>query len=84
MDDDDAIDDEMGDGASSPIFVPPVASGAKRASEVTSSQAGKDRPPSEIFLKELKKFCRDAIRSGCVSLAELKEVLALRQKGLVS
>ena len=70
--------DDNGNEASL-IFVPPVASGSKKASEVAAQN--KDRPPSEIFLKELKKFCRDAIRSGCVSLAELKEVLALRQKG---
>ena len=71
--------DESNENEASAIFVPPVASGMKKISEVTAHN--KDRPPSEIFLKELKKFCRDAIRSGCVSLAELKEVLALRQKG---
>ena len=72
-------DDDSNGNEASAIFVPPVASGSKKISEVTAHN--KDRPPSEIFLKELKKFCRDAIRSGCVSLAELKEVLALRQKG---
>jgi len=69
------------DDATSLIFVPPVASGQKKPPVAT--KINKDRPPSEIFLKELKRFCREAIRSGCVSLAELKEVLAVRQKGLI-
>lgn len=73
------VDEDSNENEASAIFIPPVASGLKKISEVTAHN--KDRPPSEIFLKELKKFCRDAIRSGCVSLAELKEVLALRQKG---
>ena len=72
--------DENSNEEGSNIFVPPVAAGLKKPP--LDTKASKDRPPSEIFLKELKKFCRDAIRSGCLSLAELKEVLALRQKGL--
>ncbi|XP_066920648.1 DNA-directed RNA polymerase III subunit RPC5-like [Clytia hemisphaerica] len=74
--DDEADENSNEDGSN--IFVPPVAAGLKKPP--LDTKASKDRPPSEIFLKELKKFCRDAIRSGCLSLAELKEVLALRQK----
>ena len=40
-----------------------------------------EKPPSDIFLKELRKFCRDSIRSGCLSLNDLKEVLHMRQQG---
>ena len=58
------------------IFIPPVAS---RGSSI---KIEKEKPPSDIFLKELRKFCREAIRSGALSLAELKEVLSLRQQGL--
>ena len=40
-----------------------------------------EKPPSDIFLKELRKFCHDSIRSGCLSLNDLKEVLHMRQQG---
>jgi len=55
------------------IFIPPIASGLK-------SVIKQEKPPSEIFLKELKRFCRDTIRSGCISLFDLKEVLSVRQQ----
>ncbi|XP_065659341.1 DNA-directed RNA polymerase III subunit RPC5 isoform X2 [Hydra vulgaris] len=52
------------------IFIPP----AKRTFEE------REKPPSDIFLKELKKFCRETVLSGCLSLADLKEVLSVKQK----
>lgn len=61
------------------IFIPPVAAGSK---SVTCVKIKREKPPSEIFIKELKKFIRNSIRSGCVSLAELKDVLSMKQKGL--
>lgn len=54
------------------IFVPNMPSKEKENIE---------KPPSDIFLKELRKFCRDSIRSGCLSLNDLKEVLHMRQQG---
>lgn len=56
------------------IFVPPIAAGGRTISD------DNERPPSEIFIKELKKFCREAIQSGCLCLKELKEVLHMRQQ----
>merc|ERR1719494_939367 len=41
-------------------------------------QGGGDE--SEDLVKELRRFCRDSLRSGCLSLAEFKEVLELRQQ----
>ena len=53
------------------IFIPP----GKRILET------REKPPSDIFLKELKKFCRETVLSGCLSLADLKEVLSVKQQG---
>jgi len=62
----------MAENSTDQIFIPP---------KVTSkNHTGNEKPPSDIFLKELKKFCRDSIRSGSLSLAELKEVLHMRQQ----
>ena len=56
------------------IFVPPMAAGGRTIRDEH------ERPPSDIFIKELRKFCRQAIQSGCLSLMELKEVLHMRQQ----
>jgi len=55
------------------IFVPPIAAGG-------TINHKNERPPSEIFIKVLMKFCREAIQSGCLCLTELKEVLHMRQQ----
>ncbi|XP_057311947.1 DNA-directed RNA polymerase III subunit RPC5-like [Hydractinia symbiolongicarpus] len=55
------------------IFIPPVAARARIVVK-------EEKPPSDIFVKELKKFCRDAIRGGALCLSEIKELLSLRQQ----
>lgn len=62
------------------IFIPPVAAAGMKTQVL---KLDKVKPPSEIFIKELKKFIRNSIRSGCVSFAELKEILSMQQKGKV-
>lgn len=57
------------------IFIPPVAARARTVVK-------EEKPPSDIFVKELKKFCRDAIRGGALCLSEIKELLSLRQQGI--
>lgn len=53
-------------------FVPPVASGKAPLSML--------KPPSDIFLQELDKFITETLKGGCLSLAEVKGILTLRQQ----
>eukprot|EP00795_Rhopilema_esculentum_P009449 gene9449-17167_t len=64
-----------GDSNSSSIslpFIPPAASG--------KSLQAVDKPPSEIFLKELEKFIKQTLKGSCLCLAEFKEILQLSQQ----
>eukprot|EP00794_Sanderia_malayensis_P009129 gene9129-10102_t len=38
------------------------------------------KPPSNIFIQELDKFIIETLKGGCLSIAEIKEILALRQQ----
>lgn len=53
-------------------FIPPAASG--------KTPLAIEKPPSDIFLQELDKFIETTLKGGCLSLAEFKEVLHLRQQ----
>ena len=69
---------ETGDSSSSSNsvpFIPPAASG--------KTPLAIEKPPSEIFLQELDKFIKTTLKGGCLSLAEFKEVLHLRQQGIL-
>ena len=75
LDDDNSFVD--GDSNSSSIslpFIPPAASG--------KSLQTVDKPPSEIFLKELEKFIKQTLKGSCLCLAEFKEILQLSQQGV--
>ena len=68
MNDSELVDSDE-DGAA---FVPPAALGKRPIA---------DKPPSDIFKQELEKFVRETLKGGCLSLAEFKKILQLRQQG---
>jgi len=68
----DVVDNDSRDNDNTEIFVPPTLGRDMNEEQV--------RPPSDIFVKELKKFCSEAIQSGCLSLKDLQEVLKMRQQ----
>ena len=55
-------------------FIPPAALGKAPIS---------NKPPSEIFIQELDKFIKTTLKGGCLCLAEFKDILRLRQQGML-
>ena len=68
-------DGDSNSSSNSAPFIPPAASGNFPLSIA--------KPPSEIFLQELDKFIKTTLKGGCLCLAEFKEVLQLRQQGMM-
>ncbi len=58
---------------SAAAFVPPSLSG--------KGQLSLEKPPSDIFIQELDKFLKETLKGGCLSIAEIKDILTLRQQG---
>ena len=69
-------DGDSNSSSNSGPFVPPAASGKVHLSV--------EKPPSEIFLHELDKFIKSSLKGGCLCLAEFKEILQLRQQGMIT
>ena len=67
-------DADSNSSANSLPFIPPAALGKAPIS---------NKPPSEIFIQELDRFIKTTLKGGCLCLAEFKDILRLRQQGML-